>query len=107
MNRTCEICDSPEECLAGKYPCSLCGEFIAPVPAEVANKLLLEHEILNRFSNQTRLELFFNERIYCDDNEKEEWRVAKRGGSINDQEWNIVGRGSTVLEALKDVFRAR
>jgi uncharacterized Zn finger protein (UPF0148 family) len=40
LSPTCEICDTPELCLTGRCPCDLCGEFIADVPREVANKLL-------------------------------------------------------------------
>jgi hypothetical protein len=37
---TCEICQHPEDCSAGRATCDLSGEFHVPVPAEVANKLL-------------------------------------------------------------------
>jgi hypothetical protein len=46
---TCETCDSPEECLGGTCPCSLCGEFIADVPRDTANKML---EKLNNFERE-------------------------------------------------------
>ncbi len=39
---SCEICDTPDLCAAGKTPCCLSSEFAADVPAEVANKLLLQ-----------------------------------------------------------------
>jgi hypothetical protein len=29
MAPTCELCETPEECLSGRFPCDLCGEFIA------------------------------------------------------------------------------
>ncbi len=37
---TCEICDTPDLCGLGQCPCTLSGEFVAPVPADVANRLL-------------------------------------------------------------------
>lgn len=42
MNKHCEICDTVDLCTTGQIPCHLCGEFIAAVPATVANKLLEE-----------------------------------------------------------------
>lgn len=40
MSPTCEICESQEDCLAGRCPCDLCGEFIADVPRATANVML-------------------------------------------------------------------
>lgn len=43
MSETCDICQTQEDCLAGKCPCDLFDGFIANVPREVANKLLAEY----------------------------------------------------------------
>jgi hypothetical protein len=39
---TCEVCEHPDLCLNGRTICDLSSEFVAPVPAEIANKLLDE-----------------------------------------------------------------
>lgn len=39
-----------------------------------------------------------------DDDQSEEWRVIKISGSINDREFDIVGRGVTPLEAVQSAM---
>ncbi|KQM65768.1 hypothetical protein ASE75_05930 [Sphingomonas sp. Leaf17] len=52
-------------------------------------------------SSQRRLSLAFYSPIYGDDDDQiEEWRVEEESGGINDREWNTVGRGATVAEAI-------
>lgn len=40
MSNTCEICDTPDECLSGKFPCGLCGYFVALPDLTTVNKLV-------------------------------------------------------------------
>lgn len=50
--QTCEICENPEKCLAGECPCDLAGAFIAPVPPELANKMMIP---FMRVQNKTQI----------------------------------------------------
>ena len=60
-----------------------------------------EGDNLTWFSAQRRLSLSFYSPMYGDDDDQsEEWRVHKESGPINDREWDIVGRGSTAVEAI-------
>lgn len=68
--------------------------------AELA-RLTAEVGELEWFGQQRRLSLYFYSPVYADDDDQdEEWRVDKEGGSINDREWDTVGRGATPLEAI-------
>ena len=50
---------------------------------------------------QRRLTLSFYSPMYGDDDDQsEEWRVEKESGSINDREWDVIGRGQTFAEAV-------
>lgn len=52
-------------------------------------------------SAQRRLSLAFYSPMYGDDDDQsEEWRVIKESGSINDREWDVIGRGATIAEAV-------
>lgn len=56
---------------------------------------------LTWFSKHTRLSLDHYSPMYCDDDDQtKEWRVSLESGSINDREWDIVGRGATAAEAI-------
>jgi hypothetical protein len=60
-------------------------------------------EALDWFAEQRRLELYYHTAVYGDDDDlAEEWRVDRRGGSINDRAWDTVGRGETPLEAIQN-----
>lgn len=60
-----------------------------------------EVEAMDWFSGQTRLSLEHYSPTYGDDDDQaREWRVHRESGSINDREWEIVGRGDTALEAV-------
>ena len=55
---------------------------------------------LDWFAEQQRLELSYCSPTYGDDDDPEEWQVHRRGGSINDREWDLVGAGDTPLAAI-------
>lgn len=58
-------------------------------------------EALDWFGTQRNLEMVFYSPFYCDDDDQaEEWRVFRVGGSINDREWDQVGQGETPLDAI-------
>ncbi len=58
-------------------------------------------EALEWFSGQHRLSLQHYSPMYGDDDDQSvEWRVHRESGSINDREWEIVGRGETALDAI-------
>lgn len=64
------------------------------VPSEAADDLAW-------LSDQRRLTLDHYSPMYGDDDDQSfEWRVTREGGSINDREWEIVGRGETAAEAI-------
>jgi hypothetical protein len=53
------------------------------------------------FSSQRRLSLDFDSPFYADDDDQNrEWRVREESGNINDREWEVIGRGSTVPQAI-------
>lgn len=69
--------------------------------AKLEGELTRAREDLEWFSEQHRLELAYYSPTYGDDDDQEtEWRVTKQSGSINDREWEIVGRGQNVAEAI-------
>jgi hypothetical protein len=56
---------------------------------------------LEWFGTQHRLSLDFYSPVYGDDDDQsQEWRVTKESGSINDREWDVIGRGETPLAAI-------
>ena len=58
-------------------------------------------EALEWLDGQHRLSIDYYSPWYGDDDDQStEWRVSKESGSINDREWDIVGTGQTVLEAI-------
>lgn len=64
-------------------------------------------EALEWFGSQRNLELYFHSPVYCDDDDQaEEWRVARKSGSINDREWTVIGNGETPVEAIVAAQRA-
>jgi hypothetical protein len=53
------------------------------------------------FSSQRRLSLDFQSPVYADDDDQDrEWRVREESGNINDREWEVIGRGATVPQAI-------
>jgi hypothetical protein len=51
---------------------------------------------------QRRVYVEFYSPVYADDDDQsEEWRVVEVGGSINDREHTIIGRGETPIEAIR------
>jgi len=40
-----------------------------------------------------------------DDDQSHEWRVDRESGSINDREWETVGRGQTPEAAVQDAYQ--
>lgn len=55
------------------------------------------------FDEQRRLSIEYYSPMYGDDDDQDrEWRVYEESGSINDREWDIVGRGQTVVEAISN-----
>lgn len=64
-------------------------------------------EVLEWFSGQRRLSLAHYSPMYGDDDDEAvEWRVHRESGSINDREWEVIGRGETVLAAMLDARAA-
>jgi hypothetical protein len=64
-------------------------------------------EALDWFGTDTRLSLEHCSPVYGDDDDQAvEWRVHREAGSINDREWDIVGRGETPLAAIIDARAA-
>lgn len=62
-------------------------------------------EALEWFSGQHRLSLQHYSPMYGDDDDQSvEWRVHRESGSINDREWEIVGRGETAPAAILAAF---
>jgi hypothetical protein len=58
-------------------------------------------------ASQPSLELAYHRTVYADDDDlAREWRVSKASGSINDREWEIVGRGLSPLLAIEDARNA-
>lgn len=65
-------------------------------------------EAIAWFGQNTRLELSHYSPVYCDDPDQSvEWRVHERRGSINDREWNLLGKGETPLAAIKNAMSQR
>lgn len=56
---------------------------------------------LNWLDEHKNLELHHYSPVYADDDDDTvEWRVTRVSGSINDREWDTVGRGETPLAAI-------
>lgn len=54
-------------------------------------------------TSQKTLEVFYHRPNYGDDDDfDEEWRVTRRSGSVNDREWEIIGRGLSPTLAIED-----
>lgn len=96
----------------GPQPQSIANQRACLVrPAEYPAKPTLSEaaarELLNWFSHRPRLSLHYYSPVYGDDDDQStEWRVMRESGSINDREWEIVGRGQTILEAMQAAFVA-
>jgi hypothetical protein len=63
----------------------------------------LEARVMNIdwFSDQHRLSLDHYSPTYGDDDDQSvEWRVTQESGSINDREFDVIGRGPTVADAI-------
>ena len=59
------------------------------------------------FSDQHRLSLEYYSPVYGDDDDQSrEWRVSQESGSINDREWDIIGRGETAAQAISQARAA-
>ncbi|EQB13271.1 hypothetical protein [Sphingobium lactosutens] len=57
-------------------------------------------------TSHTTLELTYYRPTYADDDDlDEEWRVHRRSGSINDREWDLVGKGLSPQLAIEDARR--
>lgn len=55
------------------------------------------------FGEQHRLSLYHYSPVYGDDDDQSvEWRVDRESGSINDREWETVGRGDSPVAAIAD-----
>jgi hypothetical protein len=65
-----------------------------------------EAELLGWFTSQHNLSLIHYSPTYGDDDLRVEWRVSKESGPINDREWETVGRGVTVTEAIAEARAA-
>lgn len=58
-------------------------------------------EVLSWFSGQRRLSIDHYSPVYGDDDDQSvEWRVTRESGSINDREFDVIGRGETAIEAM-------
>lgn len=72
-----------------------------PTPPIEGRDADVERENMRWFSGQRRLSLDFYSPMYGDDDDQsEEWRVTQESGPINDREWDVIGRGQTVFEAV-------
>jgi hypothetical protein len=80
----------------------------AQAAATIAERRMEEmREALDWFGTDTRLSLEHCSPVYGDDDDQAvEWRVHREAGSINDREWDIVGRGETPLAAIIDARAA-
>jgi len=75
-------------------------------PMDAVKAAVEAERALAWLAENKRCELFFNGPVYADDSEPEEWRVSRHNGSINDREWEIVGRGKTPLAAINEASAA-
>lgn len=77
-------------------------------PAPVSKPVTVSgDELLAWLSAQHRLSLEYYSPVYgADDDQSREWRVTRESGSINDREFDIVGRGVTAAAAIADARAA-
>lgn len=80
---------------------------VSPTPPIEGRDADVERENMRWFSSQRRLSLDFYSPMYGDDDDQsEEWRVTQESGPINDREWDVIGRGKTVFEAVASACAA-
>lgn len=84
-----------------------CSALNLKVPATYQPATSLS-DALGWLGQHRNAQLYWYGHIYGDDDrEPEEWRVDLERGSINDREWETVGRGETPLAAIQSAMKSK
>lgn len=102
----CAVCGFPKHRHSGGTP-NTCPIIATYRPKEATTPTAEAGLLLDWFSGQHRLALDHYSPVYGDDDDQSvEWRVTLESGSINDREWDVVGRGETALAAIRTAHAA-
>lgn len=95
------IAEALANAVSAKHEAAKAGYPDVATPPTVEQAVAAEREALAWFSGQHRLSLqYYSPWFGDDDDQRQEWRVDRESGPINDREWETVGRGATAFEAI-------